>query len=63
MKCPKCSYDTEAVIENAMMQASKCYNTVPEPSWIAERAVPIKDAIRIAKQFCTHPTRKETDNG
>ena len=51
MKCKKCYFDPEAFIENEMMEASKCYNTAKDPSWIAERAVPIEKAVEIAKKY------------
>ena len=58
-ECPKCGFDTEALIENAMTEASRCYNTAKDPSWIAERAVPIEKAIAIAKQFSTMTPQKQ----
>ena len=50
-ECQKCGFDPDALIENEMKQKSKVYNLASEPSYIPERAVPIQEAISIAKKY------------
>jgi len=58
-ECIKCGYDPDRKILNEMMAASKCYNTASEPSWIAERAVPLNEAVRIALKYSAHTEDKK----